>query len=173
LPGLAVFRLGDTKVLNNLTLDQKDAFYEEHGAYVVLPEGPVLFETGAMDENSSTSMGRLIPPPADSYELATLQLRYAQIVCEQSESQFIAYKSYLSGNGRREDAWAKFYTEESRIKHLKYLRSQAMRARAKLAKAKRAVKDEQPAWMRERDEQDALDAARQQEFLDSVDSIEL
>jgi hypothetical protein len=154
-------------------MDQKDQFYETHGAYVVLPEGPVLFEDGAMDENSSTSMGRLMPPPSDAYELATLKLRYATICAEQSENQFIAYKSYLQGNGRREDAWAKFYTEESRLKHLKYLRQQASRARAKLTAAKKRVRDERPAWLNERDQVEAEESARVQRFADQVEEIEL
>jgi hypothetical protein len=160
-------------VLNNLAIDQKEAFYEEHGAFVPLPEGPILFEDGAMDENSMTGMGRLIPPPEDSYELATLQLRYAQIVAEHAEQKFQAYKEYLQGTGKREAEWCNLYTEESQIAHLKQLRQTAMRWRAKLSKAKKRVKDERPAWMTEREQADAEEAARQQRFQDAVSDIEL
>jgi hypothetical protein len=94
-------------------------------------------------------------------------------VAETTEQQFVDFKLWLQGTGRREPAWATLYTEDDRITHLKKLRQQAMRARAKYAKAKKAVTDATPAWLRERERAEAADAARQQQYFDQVESIEL
>ncbi|MEX2310138.1 MAG: hypothetical protein WD738_21375 [Pirellulales bacterium] len=159
-------------MINDLAI-QRTRFYEEHSPFVTTPEGPVIFADGAVDENSITGLGRLIDPPQDEWEKAKLVARHWQIVADAATEAFEAYKLYLKGTGKREDEWARLYTEEDRLAHLRHLQTQAKRMRAKFLKANREVKAHTPFWLNEREQAEIESAARARQFLDSVESIDL
>lgn len=157
-------------MLNTSAANYRDEFHAEHGHFVSTAEGTLLFEDGAIDENSPTGMGRLIEPPLDEYELAVLQCRYAEIVAQITEQKFTAYKNFLAGTGRSDFI---AYTDEEKLAHLQDLRRIAKKARRKFRNAKAEVAANRPDWMTEEAESEAEDAFNRRQFLDAVDSINI
>jgi hypothetical protein len=160
-------------MLNDHAANQRDEFYEEHGHFVTTPEGVAIFHDGSTDEASMTGLGVLSPPSSDKFERAKMVAHYWKLVAEITEEQFLNFKNYLNGTGRREPAWATLYTEEERLAHLKSLQQQAKRTRAKYLKAKREVKEQIPFWIEEREQLEIEEEQRKQQFLSEVDQINI
>lgn len=157
-------------MLNTQAADYRDQFHAEHGHFVATEEGTLLFEDGAIDENSPTGLGQLLEPPIDEYELAVLKCRYRNIVAQITERNFVSYKMFLQGSGYSEFV---AYTPEEQLAHLADLQRIAKQARRKYRAAKAEVEACKPEWLCVQDDSDAEDAYNRRQFLDEVDNYNL
>jgi hypothetical protein len=157
-------------ITNQAMQDRLQEFLDEHGHYMNTAD-KFVFRDGAVLEHGS--MGRMIPPPEDKWELAKLVAQYWLLVSQSDEQQFIDYQTYLGGTGQRQEAWANLDTEEEQLAYLRSLQLKAKKSRARYLAAKRKVKTETPFWFEEREQHEVEFARKKQQFRERVDSFQL
>lgn len=145
-------------------------FYQKHGRYVVTKEGPVVFRDGAIDENSGTGMGRLIPPPVDRWERAKNKCVYWDYRVRIATQEFVEFRDYLNGTGCPVPG---VDTEEEKLAHLKKLRTRVQTTKRHLRDAKQAVTESEPEVIRHHRKMDADEERRHLDFMDEVDTIRI
>jgi hypothetical protein len=144
-------------------------FFEEHGDFVSHGNG-YLFEDGAFIEVSSSGYGQTVEPPDDDWERSKLIETYWSIQAERDEDEFHQFKRYLHGTGT---CPAHVVTDQQKLEYLHELKAKANRSRNKLRHAKKATKENQPAWLTAKEREQARTAKRKQEFLQHVDDVRL
>jgi hypothetical protein len=122
-------------------------FFEENGDYV--QDGvEIIFETGAVAENTGNEWGTLFNPPEDDLERAKVIARYRQLKVTKAIADFKEYKAYLEGKGRCLDEAAYLHTHEEQYDFLLTLKKRVETAKRYLRRANQAIEDATP------DEQD-------------------
>lgn len=146
-------------------------FYAKHGNFVQLPDSQyVLFEDGALHENSSSGIGPLIPPPSDEWECAKLVAQFWKIKAEAAQDEFHQFKSYLNGDG-----WCPpgLDTDEEKLAYLKKLRAEAAGAAKQYRMAREEVDATTPAWLIRKQKDEAEERRVREKLRERANAINL
>ncbi len=146
-------------------------FYRQHGEFVQIPDSQyVLFEDGALHENSSCGVGPMMPPPSDEWECAKLVAQFWKIKAEAASDEFHQFKGYLNGDGF---CPAGIYTDEEKLAYLKTLRAAATRANKRYRMARKEVDATTPAWLIRKQKDEAEERRARQKFRERANAINL
>lgn len=149
-------------------------FENEHGDRVIIPETDwVLFEDGARREVSP--WGRLIPPPTDLYEKLQWVLKYRQIKLDLAIQQFDYQKSrfLLEAAACRKIGNAPNFTAEAAENELKKLQKRVGFCRHAVKETETKLEAAKPQRLKGSERCDAEVAARTEELINSIKSIEV
>lgn len=144
-------------------------FYETHGRHVY-SGNLLIFEDGAMLENSASGLGAMKEPSPDPYTLAKVVCRYHEIKAQQAVRAFERYKGAIDGTG---GGGVYESTPDAQLAKLKELKAIATRANMELRTAKQEVEDATPAWMTAKKREDANRQREASEFKDRVRAVKL
>lgn len=147
-------------------------FDAENGNFVI-QNGWLIFETGAQREVNP--LGCLMSPPADLFERAKVQLRYADIKLKLAAGEFYNLKMNLTARlkSAQNQRVCTPNVDKSAIDRLKMLKNKVVKYQRKLEKAQARLEANKPDWLIQREKMNEENCEQCDSLLTELNTIEV